>query len=312
MPDAVVRSTETHMALSLIEQIQRDAIDPKIAVRDLLRKVKLAAAKLKLGQVEKLVDHELKGCSDGEIPAYRQVTGIPIVQTPYHGEQPLRLSKETEFLNSFNVGDPVAALEHNIAANTGTYFRPYPPSIVAALSKANQGDITQAGLKFSSAAMVKIVDTVRTLVLEWANQLEKAGVTGEGLRFTEEEKSNAAGASTTVFNIGSIGSMTGNLGVANTSGNITTSPISIDRVRTLVTQLGTHSDALVSEGVDRADLDQLRQKLERELTKPEPDQTLLSQLLREVSDKLKVAASGVVAQGVITLVIRIADGLIRP
>jgi len=108
-----------------------------------------------------------------------------------------------------------------------------------------------------------------------------------------------------MFNIGSIGSVTGNLGVANTSGDINSSSMSIERIRTLVSQLGRYSDALVDEGVDRTDLEQLRKKLEFESSKTSPNQALLSQLLREVLDKLKVAASGVVAQGIIAIASKI-------
>lgn len=44
----------------IIEQIQRDALDPNFPVSALLRKVKLAAAKLKLPKVEDWVDSEPK------------------------------------------------------------------------------------------------------------------------------------------------------------------------------------------------------------------------------------------------------------
>jgi hypothetical protein len=46
---------------SLIEQIQRAALDPNIPVSTLLRQVKLAAAKLQLGETEDWVEKELNG-----------------------------------------------------------------------------------------------------------------------------------------------------------------------------------------------------------------------------------------------------------
>jgi AbiTii-like protein len=47
---------------TIVEQIQHDALDPKIPVSSLLRRVKFAAAKLGLGSVESWVGY------DGYVP----------------------------------------------------------------------------------------------------------------------------------------------------------------------------------------------------------------------------------------------------
>jgi AbiTii len=67
---------------SIIEQIQRDALDRAVSVSDLLRRMKLAATKLGLGAVEDWVEQELNGCK-GELPDYRIIHGRPMVQDPY-------------------------------------------------------------------------------------------------------------------------------------------------------------------------------------------------------------------------------------
>jgi hypothetical protein len=56
---------------SIIEQIQRDALDADVRVSDLLRRVKLAATKLGLGAVEDWVEQELSGYKDASLPEYR-------------------------------------------------------------------------------------------------------------------------------------------------------------------------------------------------------------------------------------------------
>lgn len=58
----------------LIIEIQKSCLDENVSVEALLRRVKLAAAKLKLGDLESWVDSELNGY-DGELPPHR-VGGI--------------------------------------------------------------------------------------------------------------------------------------------------------------------------------------------------------------------------------------------
>src|SRR4051812_11079501 len=92
--------------LTLLEQIQRDAIDPNVRVSDLLRRVKLAAAKLDLGAVEDWVDHELNGYK-AEVPAYREVHGYLMAFNPFRGWIPV-VGKLVEELPAQNISQSVA------------------------------------------------------------------------------------------------------------------------------------------------------------------------------------------------------------
>jgi hypothetical protein len=78
---------------TIVEQIQRDALDPSVSVSTLLRRVKLAAAKLGLGQVENWVEQELNGYSS-TLPEYRIMRGSPMAFNPYTGWQPLMGSSD--------------------------------------------------------------------------------------------------------------------------------------------------------------------------------------------------------------------------
>src|SRR5215510_7491579 len=74
---------------SIMEEIQKDTLDHNVPVSVLLRKVKLAAAKLGLPTVEGWVDKELKGYSGGdEVPDYRKVTGTPVARGVIGGFEP--------------------------------------------------------------------------------------------------------------------------------------------------------------------------------------------------------------------------------
>lgn len=74
------------------------------------------------------------------------------------------------------------------------------------------------------------------MVLDWALNMEKAGVHGSDFSFNANEV-RAAQAATTTINIGTIGSFAGNLGAGNTAGNVTASDINVSSVQTLMDQI---------------------------------------------------------------------------
>src|SRR5258708_22437234 len=78
---------EMSMGQGLVLEIQRDALDKDVPVTTLLRKVRLAAAKLQLTNVEDWVHHEFNGYT-GELPAYRKTRGTPTALNPYPGRRP--------------------------------------------------------------------------------------------------------------------------------------------------------------------------------------------------------------------------------
>jgi hypothetical protein len=128
--------------------------------------------------------------------------------------------------------------------------------------------------------------------------MEKAGVHGEGMSFSPTEQTIAKTASN-VFNIGSIGSLTGNLGVGNSSGDISSAPLNIERVKNLVSQIKSHSRALESEGIDPSQLASALEKIEDHLTKSE--QSLLRIALGDLETFVAKAAGGLISTGIIGL-----------
>jgi AbiTii len=130
------QSWETPMA-SIIEQIQRDAVNDQVPVSTLLRKVKLAAAKLRLGTVEDWVESELNGYKS-PVPDYRMARGRPMSQNPVRGWEPI--GGHIEQLSTRAVGESVAAIEQltrSAAAANSTLHLSYSDSIMQKLNKSN-------------------------------------------------------------------------------------------------------------------------------------------------------------------------------
>jgi hypothetical protein len=196
----------------LVEQLQADALDASVSVSTLLRKVKVAAVKLRLPDTVEWADSELKGYRE-EVPAYRLIRGRPKGLSPYHGWSVVGgTAKVIDALSQRAVGQPVSALEHLIEGDDdGDLIVTLPPSVVNGITSTNPG-CHDVALFISRADVVAVVDHVRNLVLDWALDLEKAGIMGEGLTFSASERERAAATSMNInidganarLNIGSI------------------------------------------------------------------------------------------------------------
>jgi hypothetical protein len=285
---------------TLVEQIQRDALDPKVPVSALLRRVKFAAAKLGLGRVEDWVEQELNGYSS-DVPDYRILKGSPIAYSPYYGWQPI--GGPVEGISRRATGQSIAELEDMLAGADGdSHFQVRLSDAVSeALDKSNDTSGGNYALRVGRSAIAGIPDRVRTLILDWALELERAGIMGTEFSFNSDEREKAQAASTSIT-IGTITQFTGNLGSGNTSRDITSMGIPVEQVNSLLEQLRTHLDALVQAGADGVKLDRALSGLEAETKTNSSDQSKLRGLLTDLKHVLTGAAGNLTAQGAIGLI----------
>ncbi|RDE06800.1 hypothetical protein DVW87_03700 [Sphingomonas aracearum] len=179
--------------MSLVEEIQAGALNRDVPVADLLRRVKLAAAKLKLTETLDWVDSELNGYGgeDKDLPEYRVAAGSLYVTTFHHGTRPATGDPHSIAMLSMSFfREPVASLEALLTSQPGTITMPINPDLARAIK--NHGHNASYAVHFSKNVLVSIVDTVRNLILDWAINLENEGILGEGVSFTVDEKQKAA------------------------------------------------------------------------------------------------------------------------
>jgi hypothetical protein len=143
--------------------------------------------------------------------------------------------------------------------------------------------------------------------LEWALKLERAGISGEGMSFNKDERERAHAASTTI-NIGSIGSMVGNLGSQNKSGAISASGIAVDQVKTLTEQLKPHIAGLESAGADSALMKSALSELLSQTSSSQPDSSAMRAALVDLRNALSGAAGSLIASGAIAMIVKILGG----
>lgn len=295
----------------LIEEIQRDAFDQNVPVSAMLRKVKAAASKLNLPPTEKWVEQELNGYTENP-PAYRELIGKPKALNPYRGWIPIIFDddKLNQILASCSIRQSVASLEALLQKNEAGHVEfPIPPGIIVEINRMSEWGVQFGNMTvhLSTSQIHGLLDVVRNLVLEWALKLERAGISGEGMSFNKDERARAHAASTTI-NIGSIGSMVGNLGSQNKSGAISVSDIAVDHVKTLTDQLKPHIVALESAGADSALMKSAFSDLLSQTSSSRPDSSAMRAALVDLRNALSGAAGSLIASGAIAMIAKILGG----
>lgn len=292
---------------SLIVEIQQAALDAKLPMESLLRRVKLAAAKLNLSALEEWVDSELNGYSE-TLPEYRILRGQPAAWNPYNGWIPISggSPKVMEMISQARVGQAVAGLSDLVRSETSNELHyPLPPRQVSVLNDVLDFQTARIVIKLPRGAIVGILDAVRNRVLDWSIEMERQGVLGEGMTFNTHEREAARMAMNT-YNIGSIGNFAGNLGAGNSSENITLKVNDVLEVRALIDQLASGVETLLAGGASQRFANAISD-MQREVSNPVPDRRRLAGYATDARAALSGAAGSMLATGALTVLGRISE-----
>jgi hypothetical protein len=189
----------------IVLQLQQESLDRSVPVTDLLRKSLVIARKLKLREFESWINAELNGYGPQEkVPDYRKVKGSVRFWNPCHGWCPVIFQDPSEGeLYSFRyIGQTISELEniaHTKEATSGHI--PFPQETERELCKSlDVGFETKISLICPNTELVRIVEQVRNVILNWTLKLEDEGIVGEGMTFTAHEARSAQGTPQAVNN----------------------------------------------------------------------------------------------------------------
>jgi hypothetical protein len=202
------------VATSLVDELQIDASNTSMTVANLLRKALVVAAKLELSDAPAWIRNELAGYKgDVQVPPYRIVHGT-LMAKHFQGWLAAQLPT-ADFQQKVSeqfISDSVAELEA-ISGQSGTLTRGFAPEQQHILQTMFQRD-TEFRCFLQGSQIAGILDEIRNRVLEWAISLEKLGVKGNGLSFSDAEKERAHGVSfqvngnVTIHNLAQTGGQT--------------------------------------------------------------------------------------------------------
>lgn len=295
----------------LVLELQRDALNSSIAVADLLRKALVVAKKLGLVEFEKWITFELNGYKRGdETPRYRKVSGEVRVFNPYNGLHiPFLVTEDPKFaafISSRPVGDAIGRIEGAIKNKTtkGILALPFPKELEIRLMKSMEFPMRPM-LYLGESELHGIVDAVRNTVLEWAINLERDGIIGEGMTFSPDERRAAA---STVYNIQNyIGTMNRSQVQQGTCDSSQAMTMGLD-VSAVVSILKELSKALRSADVPadiKKEIEADVQSIKSQLRSPNPKPSIVKECLRSIRSILEQAAGSVIAGGIPALLDRI-------
>lgn len=180
----------------IVIELQHDALKSEIPVSDLLRKAFVVARKLKLSDFESWIKLELEGyLGNADVPDYRIVRGTIKAFNPYHGWQPIYFEdhKMEEALSNRTNGQRIAEIDsilENISENGNNLQMPFSSEQENIICDAI-GERLQITMMVPSTSLIRIVDAVRNIILNWALKLEEDGVLGENMTFSDDEKDKA-------------------------------------------------------------------------------------------------------------------------
>jgi AbiTii len=290
-------------ANSLILKIQDDAAESSKPVADMLRLAKVAATKLDAREALTWIDRELDGYPSvlaKDLPMYRQLYGKPMALNPVRGWQPIMfMNSEIERTCSYApVGQSLPSLEAILRkSNTSGHFEfDYPAELAAQVRKAMQWN-TQVHIQLGYGQMTDIVDQVRNLILSWTLALENAGVTGEGMTFTAQEKIEAAPITNQyiIQNVGVLGSVSDFAKVTNTQSSAVA--LDLQKAKDFVGFVRGSAAGLPAEIRGRVLAEAA--KADAQLNSREPNQTFLRTALETIGSVCEQAAGNVVAIGIV-------------
>jgi hypothetical protein len=195
------------MTTPLILQIQAAALDSKESVTDALRKAKIACVKLELREFEEWIDLELNGYVDKtvkEMPQYRMIRGVPQGYNLFHGWQTISFVAPDmhKFFATAPINMTIPAIEESLrnAGNDGSFSFFYSPDVEKLLRDAVDDEDVNLRIKLNVHQVHDILHAVRTILLDWTLKLEKQGVLGENLIFSQEEKRKSEAVTTSTVN----------------------------------------------------------------------------------------------------------------
>jgi hypothetical protein len=171
--------------MSLLREIQSDAINSNVNVSDLLRKCKILAYRLGNDDFKSWVDFELNGYgSTDSLPNYRTVyvgskgyfvgsfgRSLSNADIPTHG-LPDWLQ---ESCSKADFNNPIATLEsYTFNDKNGQLTQSWSPAILAKFGSNMYSDLNciQAWKVIPVASVIGIIDTVKTKILNFVLEIE--------------------------------------------------------------------------------------------------------------------------------------------
>lgn len=284
---------------SIVLELQRDALDEKVKVSVLLRKALVVARKLELKEFHEWVEKEINGYANMDsAPEYRNIIGELKAWNPYQGWQIIFIQDRelNTMLTNTNCVQSVVELEVILQnQNKDTIIHmPIDAPAQSAICRAI-GHRTEVRLFISSTFIHRIINAVRTIILNWTLNLEEQEILGEGLTFTKREREAAVSIPQNITNFyGLVEKAQVQQGTIDSTQIIVTESVNIDAIKEFLAELGSKSSELELDDTVRAELEAEINTLRAQVESPKPKAGIIKESLISLRTIME-SASGTVA-----------------
>ncbi|HTC19932.1 MAG TPA: hypothetical protein VK859_03735 [bacterium] len=181
---------------SLVLELQQQILTGNIPVTELLRKTLVICQKLDFKDFQKWVESEMNGYDQAaDIPSYRKIKGVVKAKNAFRGWIPVSFgNNEIEDMISITpFGQGISHLESavNLRTEDSTISIPLPNGANELLNEFSGSYETVFYTFFQYPQLVEVIEKVKTIILKWTLELEKANILGEGMSFNSQEKRQA-------------------------------------------------------------------------------------------------------------------------
>jgi hypothetical protein len=173
---------------SLVLSFQEKMADKGYNNCDLLRLALMIATKLKAEEIENWINFELYGYKDGDdVPFYRRVPMSVMFYNSVYGWCPIVITDEehSKILSNMKLQISVSELESSIKNEKSAHFA-VPPKIASCFSSQIPFD-TEIHYVCDICYFEKVIDSIKTKLLEWILKLEENGVVDSDMNFGIDE-----------------------------------------------------------------------------------------------------------------------------
>jgi hypothetical protein len=287
---------------SLVLELQQEALNPKVALPDLLRKALVVARKLDIRDFKTWAENELNGYEDRDlIPNYRKIRGEAQCFNMVRGWVPIMFSEREseEYWTLWSCVESVSEIAVLAGQESGSSFIKASYSAEAAKALCNGIGVSTIPVRLivPITKLARILDAVRNTILNWAMKLEEDHILGEGMTFTASEKETAKSTTYNITNFfapvhsSQIQQQTAESTQVVAQVKVDTSDIRafIEEIKANLHKLGLSSEA---EGELNAEIG----TLDAQVSSPKPKTSILHESLASVRRILEGASGTIAAQ----------------
>jgi len=261
------------------------------------------ASKLNIEDFEEWVTLELNGYMNNldNIPGYREITGSLQWFNQVRGWCPAIIEdpETMDIISKNKIAQSITDLEYITTSKGEQLILKIPQSIQNELSRSF-GRTTLFQLSLGKNQVQSIIDKVRNIILDWSIQLEKDGITGEGISFSKEEKREADKQNYTVNNF--YGNTSGVQIQQQTQDSTQTqiNEMGLEKVETFISNLQTYlTQTGLKEDTQKAVESEI-ETISKELRAKKPKTQVVAESMKTIRSLLEGVAGNFIAQALLT------------